>query len=110
MRATTLSEKKPRNFQKKSKQVIGRRERKRAENRARIMEWKSRKANHVEDPMPAARELQRGKSAPHGNVVAKCGSTVVARTSELKVASGRNYFPFAHCDLRHFEPSGKRWR
>ena len=77
------------------------------------MEWKSRKANHVEDPMPAARELQSRKanqSAPHGNVVAKCGSTVVARTSELQVASGRNYFPFAHCDLRHFEPSGKRWR
>ena len=36
--------------------------------------------------MPAARELQRGKSAPRGNVVAKCGSSVVARTSKLQVA------------------------
>jgi hypothetical protein len=26
------------------------------------------------------------------------------------VANRRLYFPVGNCDLRHFDPSGKRWR
>lgn len=76
------------------------------------LEWKSRKSHHTTDPLPAARELQlkRAKPVLHGQVVAKCGSIVVARTSELQLASGRSYFPLSHCNLGHFEASGKRWR
>ena len=82
---------------------------------AAVDEWARRKADHAEDPLPAAQARQRVagfscSSSTRGTATARLGGVVVACSQDVVKASGRLYFPLKDCDLRRFAASGKRWR
>ena len=81
----------------------------------RVAEWVARKARREADPLEA---LARGdtsalrRDAGHlfeGALVASVAGRVVARSSQVRTASGRLYFPAEDCVAEHFAPSPKRW-
>jgi hypothetical protein len=98
--------------------------------KARVAEWKQRKAAHAVDPLEAAQravaqptvrqrqqqqqqQQQQQPSPPLPSArwfEARVGGAVVARSANVQQANRRVYFPIADCIASTLVPSSKRWR